>query len=182
MEGREKSQFEREWVNYKRVCSSNINNKWVKNSPENGGIFFAVAGAKLSEGIDFTDGMARLVVVVGVPFKNSKSSKIEQKKKYLDAIIRHYEAQKNPLYQSGSTWYQYEMARTVNQAMGRVIRHKYDFGSVILLDSRYNWGVNRENLSGWIKPHIKSVEFEENCAENLKDFFAQAQTYVNQQK
>lgn len=114
LEGKEKASFDREWNNFKKACSSSSHTKDTTNSPANGGIFFAVAGAKLSEGIDFTDGMARLVVVVGIPYKNVKSSRVEQKMKYLDKVITHYDAKKNPLYQSGTVWYQNEMARTVN--------------------------------------------------------------------
>lgn len=33
-------------------------------------------------------------------------------------------------------WYEMEGYRAVNQAIGRVIRHKDDFGVVILADSR----------------------------------------------
>lgn len=66
--------------------------------------------------------------------------------------------------------------------MGRVIRHKFDFGSVVLFDTRYTWGSNRENLSGWIKPHIGSIVFEEDCAENLKGFFEEAREYVQEKK
>ena len=32
--------------------------------------FFCVAGGKLSEGFDFCDYMARLVMIIGVPFPN----------------------------------------------------------------------------------------------------------------
>lgn len=33
-------------------------------------------------------------------------------------------------------WYKIEGYRAVNQALGRIIRHKDDFGAVILADSR----------------------------------------------
>lgn len=38
---------------------------------------------------------------------------------------------------TGQMWYQQSASRAVNQALGRVIRHKYDWGAIFLLDERY---------------------------------------------
>lgn len=38
---------------------------------------------------------------------------------------------------SGDQWYVQQAVRAVNQAMGRVIRHKDDYGAVILCDERF---------------------------------------------
>ena len=43
--------------------------------------------------------------------------------------------------------------RAVNQALGRVIRHRNDYGAVLLADARF--GGMRNMLSTWIKPHIR---------------------------
>jgi len=37
---------------------------------------------------------------------------------------------------SGNEWYKQQASRAVNQAIGRVIRHKEDFGAIILCDTR----------------------------------------------
>lgn len=39
--------------------------------------------------------------------------------------------------------------RALNQAIGRCIRHKHDYGGIILLDRRFGNVRNRENLSCW---------------------------------
>lgn len=75
IESRDKKQFEYSWRMFSKACNTK-NFKIGGNNPSNGGIFFAVAGAKLSEGIDFTDGMARLVVMVGIPNKSTKAAKV----------------------------------------------------------------------------------------------------------
>ena len=38
---------------------------------------------------------------------------------------------------SGSDWYKQQASRAVNQAVGRVIRHKHDYGAILLCDDRY---------------------------------------------
>ncbi|KNC74636.1 hypothetical protein SARC_12823, partial [Sphaeroforma arctica JP610] len=35
---------------------------------------------------------------------------------------------------TGNTWYTQEAMRAVNQAIGRVIRHRNDFGAIIFCD------------------------------------------------
>ena len=37
---------------------------------------------------------------------------------------------------SGEQWYVQQAMRAVNQAMGRVIRHRWDYGAIILADCR----------------------------------------------
>lgn len=79
IESKDKKQFQSDWNKFSEVCKGKIrynDNGTICNSPSNGGIFFAVAGAKLSEGIDFTDGMARLVVIVGIPYKSNRSLQV----------------------------------------------------------------------------------------------------------
>ena len=38
---------------------------------------------------------------------------------------------------SGQDWYAQQATRAVNQAMGRVIRHRLDYGAIILADERF---------------------------------------------
>ena len=38
---------------------------------------------------------------------------------------------------NGQEWYKQQASRAVNQAVGRVIRHKHDYGAIILCDERY---------------------------------------------
>ena len=39
-------------------------------------------------------------------------------------------------YLSGQEWYRQQAFRAVNQAVGRVIRHKDDYGAIFLCDHR----------------------------------------------
>ena len=38
---------------------------------------------------------------------------------------------------TGQEWYRQQATRAVNQAVGRVIRHKEDFGAIMLCDNRW---------------------------------------------
>lgn len=38
---------------------------------------------------------------------------------------------------SGEDWYNQQASRAVNQAVGRVIRHRHDYGAIIFCDERF---------------------------------------------
>ena len=44
--------------------------------------------------------------------------------------------------------------RAVNQAIGRAIRHKGDWASILLFDSRYGQARVQRKLPGWIKESL----------------------------
>jgi hypothetical protein len=52
-------------------------------------------------------------------------------------------------------WYVQQAARAVNQAVGRVIRHRDDYGAVILLDERFGKQQQLQALSAWARPHTR---------------------------
>ena len=43
-----------------------------------------------------------------------------------------------PIGLTGDQWYMQQALRAVNQGMGRVIRHRHDYGAIILCDDRFN--------------------------------------------
>lgn len=52
--------------------------------------------------------------------------------------------------------------RAVNQALGRIIRHRNDYGAVLLADARFS-GLHHM-LSTWIRPHLMNGGFRESMS------------------
>jgi regulator of telomere elongation helicase 1 len=114
----------------------------------------AVLRGKVSEGLDFNDQNARAVIVCGIPFPPLLDPRVVLKKKYLDTNRNR----ENEL-QSGQEWYVLEAVRAVNQAIGRVIRHKDDYGAILLCDRRFH--SNKNQLSRWIQAPLKNQNANE---------------------
>jgi chromosome transmission fidelity protein 1 len=51
-----------------------------------GALLFAVIGAKLSEGLNFSDDLARAVVIIGLPFANLGSPELRERMKYVNRL------------------------------------------------------------------------------------------------
>ncbi|XP_037091332.1 Fanconi anemia group J protein homolog [Pollicipes pollicipes] len=98
---------------------------------EAGALLLAVCRGKLSEGIDFSDDSARAVITVGIPYPNVKDIQVDLKKLYNTA-----HASSRGLL-SGHEWYGIQAYRALNQALGRCIRHRYDWGAILLVDDRF---------------------------------------------
>eukprot|EP00762_Andalucia_godoyi_P000693 ANDGO_05402.mRNA.1 Regulator of telomere elongation helicase 1 homolog len=128
-----------------------------------GALLLAVCRGKISEGIDFPDDLARAVIIVGIPFPSIKDSRVDAKKKYNDSLVS-----KRGLLDS-QTWYTLQAFRACNQAMGRVVRHQRDFGTVYLLDSRF--ARYRGYLSKWVQKALRPVSAWNDALQTTRAFF-----------
>ncbi|KAG9442947.1 hypothetical protein H6P81_018801 [Aristolochia fimbriata] len=137
----------------------------AKEHQQKAAAFLAVCRGKVSEGIDFADDNARVVVVVGIPFPNINDIHVVLKKKYNDT----YKTTRNLL--SGSQWYCYQAFRALNQAIGRCIRHRLDYGAIILLDERFKKEENTTYISKWLRKSIKYYDNFDMSMEGLRNFF-----------
>ncbi|KAM9812029.1 Fanconi anemia group J protein isoform 5-T5 [Syngnathus typhle] len=104
---------------------------------KDGALFMAVCRGKVSEGLDFTDDNARAVITIGIPFPNIKNLQVKLKMKYND------QHSKSRGLLSGHQWYEIQAYRALNQALGRCIRHRNDWGALILVDDRYRSNPNK---------------------------------------
>eukprot|EP00835_Amoeboradix_gromovi_P000324 NODE_11_length_46995_cov_0.451872.p7 type:complete len:671 gc:universal NODE_11_length_46995_cov_0.451872:26851-24839(-) len=138
--------------------SSNVKDLLAKHSSKlkhSCSVVFAVFGGKLSEGIDFKDDLARTLILFGIPFPNMES--MEFKKRCRD----------NNTFDVGLS----VAIRSVNQAIGRCLRHKNDYAFVFLCDSRYSlysrgpyFDKIINQLSLWIQPnveHLRQLDLQE---------------------
>ncbi|XP_057986732.1 uncharacterized protein LOC110654397 isoform X2 [Hevea brasiliensis] len=137
----------------------------TENSEKGGAAFLAVCRGKVSEGMDFSDDNARVVIVVGIPFPNVHDIQVGLKKNYNDI----YKTSKKLL--SGNEWYCHQAFRALNQAIGRCIRHRFDYGAIILLDERYNKEQNKVYISKWLKKSIRHYDSYNMSMEGLQTFF-----------
>ncbi|KAF1741372.1 hypothetical protein MXB_2662 [Myxobolus squamalis] len=99
-------------------------------------------GGKLSEGIDFCDNLCRCIIrciiIMGMPYGNINNFEFKCK---LDHIKRQFGEV------TAHDYYHNLCMRTVNQSIGRAIRHSSDYAAIILLDSRYvDWSCNSAQL------------------------------------
>uniref|UniRef100_A0A8C3NYB5 DNA 5'-3' helicase n=1 Tax=Cyanoderma ruficeps TaxID=181631 RepID=A0A8C3NYB5_9PASS len=133
---------------------------------KDGALLIAVCRGKVSEGLDFCDENARAVVTIGIPFPNVKDLQVELKRKYND----QHKSTRGLL--SGSQWYEIQAYRALNQALGRCIRHRNDWGALILVDDRFRNNPNKyiTGLSKWIRQQLRHHGSFGSALESLQAF------------
>jgi len=176
--------------------------KYLSKPKSTGAILMGVCRGKISEGIDFADNMCRAVVITGLPFPPFKDDKVRLKREYLDSVkargrtiknddagfdvsphdtvvkgidndrVQNQQHQQEQL--SGAAWYDQQAHRAVNQAVGRTIRHRNDYGAILLLDSRFADTRNRKGLSKWVRPYVKEDQGMGKNVGSLGRFFKAA--------
>ncbi|KAL0808272.1 hypothetical protein Bca101_100764 [Brassica carinata] len=137
-----------------------------------GAVFFAVCRGKVSEGLDFADSAGRAVVITGLPYARVTDPKVKLKREFLDeqSQLAHVKFPRSTLL-SGSMWYGQEAAQAVNQAIGRVIRHRHDYGAIIFCDERFVRPSQRSKISVWIQPYVKCYSRFGEVISDLARFF-----------
>ncbi|KAI9200490.1 hypothetical protein LWI28_008889 [Acer negundo] len=151
---RKKRRVKRVGVNHFNAMESHEDIK------KEGAGLLAVCRGKVSEGIDFTDDNARVVIVVGIPFPNINDTQVALKKKYNDM----YKSSKNLI--SGSEWYCHQAFRALNQAV----------------DERFREERNRAYISKWLRKSIRQYDNFDMSLEGLKSFFRDVKERVDKSK
>lgn len=158
------------WESYKNHVTTN---------PVEGAILFSVINGKLSEGINFSDNLARCVVVVGMPYPDTRDVVLQEKMKYvsmkdeqdrmnttmnsstntsttsLPTISDKNNANKHYNTPAGRKLCENMCMRAVNQSVGRAIRHINDYACVVLLDRRYTQEHMRAQLPKWLVRNLQ---------------------------
>ncbi|KAF9046470.1 helicase C-terminal domain-containing protein [Panaeolus papilionaceus] len=149
--------------------------EWATKPSEgkkSGAILLAVIGAKLSEGLNFADDLARGVIIVGLPFANIGSPELRERLKYVKAL----EARRGLPRPSGqkdaaAELYENMCMNAVNQSIGRAIRHRNDWASLLLLDCRYASASIRNKLPKWIGNKIIITESFGHAVKTMSSFY-----------
>jgi chromosome transmission fidelity protein 1 len=102
-------------------------------------ILFSVMGGRLSEGINFNDDLCRLLMIIGVPYPTPS---VEMKER-----IKFY----------GNDYSTLIAMKTVNQSLGRALRHKDDYSAIVLIDVRYKHLFTK--ISPWIQEKTRILNF-----------------------
>lgn len=114
--------------------------------PIKGGLLLAVCRGRASEGIDFSDNNARCVVTLGIPYPNLKDEEVVFKRDYnneqnkrishvmngSDWVKKKHDRLEMKIHISILFQYDSQAYRALNQALGRCIRHKDDWGALIV--------------------------------------------------
>lgn len=140
-----------------------------------GGLLLSVMGGKLSEGINFSDRLGRGVAVVGLPFPDARAAPWKAKMEYLERKTAQDGGSMSAGKAEAQDFYVNSCMRTVNQSIGRAIRHKDDYAAIILLDRRYDTHRIAEKLPEWIKQGVVKGDGEApflQKMDGLKVFFA----------
>ncbi|KAK6621073.1 hypothetical protein RUM43_011379 [Polyplax serrata] len=128
-----------------------------------GALLFSVVGGKLSEGLNFNDDLGRCVIVVGLPYPNLTSPELKEKMNYLNSTV-------GPT--AGKTYYENLCMKAVNQSIGRSVRHKGDYASVLLVDQRFSRSKCCQALPEWIQRSLRKEEKFGGVMKLLGRFFA----------
>jgi chromosome transmission fidelity protein 1 len=134
-----------------------------------GACLFSVIGGRLSEGINFSDNLARCVAIVGMPYPDRNDPVLQEKLRYSESINSG----------SGKILYDSLCMRAVNQSIGRSIRHLDDYASIVLLDIRYSQKKIIELLPNWISKCVTVTNDTRVLTHSLRDFVSRfANAYI----
>ncbi|KAL4512135.1 hypothetical protein ABPG72_005137 [Tetrahymena utriculariae] len=126
-------------------------------------LFFAACRGKLAEGIDLSDSLARCVLLVGVPLWNISDPYFICKKKYVELVLK----------MDPNEWSRKQVIKCVNQAAGRSIRHRYDWGSVFFICELFNQVLHPKNFKKYISKWVLMGENkQQNYIEAYKQFLS----------
>ena len=176
--------------------------KFERNAKQ-GALLLAVYRGKMSEGISFNDHFARGVVCLGIPYPPSKGPEIVQKRRFNDMRLRashnktiaasassaansnsNQSANQNGDLSgllSGDAWYGQQAFRAVSQALGRCVRHPKDYGTILMIDSRWGEKSNYKKLPAWIQHFLQLPTDCKAALVAVNNHFQNPNSYCQQQ-
>ncbi|KAI5813786.1 helicase C-terminal domain-containing protein [Pyronema omphalodes] len=131
-----------------------------------GGLLLSVVGGKMSEGINFNDNLGRGVIMIGLPFPNAQGAEWQAKLRHVEKVAYNFlsdssKTETEKLAEAkaaGKDYYENACMRAVNQSIGRAIRHREDYATIVLIDKRYTTERIQNKLPGWIKTGLVHID------------------------
>ncbi|GMM30278.1 DNA helicase [Martiniozyma asiatica (nom. inval.)] len=123
-----------------------------------GAFLLSVVGGKMSEGINFSDELARAVIMIGLPYPNAFSGDLIAKMDYIEKLYIEKGQSLNFAKGKSREFYDNLCMKAINQSVGRAIRNIKDYAVIYLIDTRYRKTNVQAKLSGWIKRRIISEQ------------------------
>ena len=155
-------------IKYKKIFKDSSRDKnlisSLKRDHNKNYILYSVFRGSSSEGIDFSDDCARVVICIGIPFADKTENRIKLKIDYINNMKRD-----NKDFIDGNEWYIADAMIAVNQSLGRVIRHINDYGVLVCIDERYKRF--EKYFSLWIKEQNKNNK-DDNISD-INQFFSE---------
>lgn len=161
------------------IESSSACNSEYNPASCNGAVLLAVVGGKISEGINFSDGMGRCIIMVGLPYANPSDIELRERMKYIEGFDNTETVTSSTTRTTiennageihagfdilrcckhrGRQYYENLCMKAVNQSVGRAIRHVNDYAAILLVDARYTSDPSRRGtyhlthkLPQWIR-------------------------------
>ena len=142
-------------------------------------LLFTVYRGRNSEGLNFPNDEARMVICVGVPYPNLSDMRVQLKRNFFDE-----KSIKERNNYNGKKWYTEEAMNAVNQSLGRLLRNKNDFGIMICFGIEFSYNI--QYLTKWIRQNsIKFIRLQENDQayyNQLTEFLSNLRKNINFEK
>ena len=123
-------------------------------------LLVGVIGGKISEGISFNDDYGRVLLVVGLPFPNKiGNTALAERMKLLDRENKGV---------GGNKYFTNLCVRALNQTLGRIIRHRDDYGAIILADSRAE--TLTQALPSWVSRQMMKTNSTQEVGDLIGNF------------
>lgn len=104
--------------------------------------------------------------MIGLPFPNAQGAEWQAKLRHVEKVAYNClsdssKTETEKLAQAkaaGKDYYENACMRAVNQSIGRAIRHREDYATIVLIDKRYTTERIQNKLPGWIKTGLVHID------------------------
>ncbi|CAL8080061.1 unnamed protein product [Orchesella dallaii] len=136
-----------------------LNEYRTQSRGRRGAVLFGIHGGKLSEGVDYKDEEARVVISLGIPYAPRDAP---------DVSARRFSWDNEDYWR----WYTGNAIRAVSQCLGRSVRHERDWGAVIMVDQRFIEKADAYEglMPPWIEDAANTFNHFDDMIRNLQAF------------